>query len=54
MEPPWRSPSPALAAGGYSKQTEFVNWATGAGYRFPGFEQKWAPFDQSPDWFALD
>lgn len=25
---------PALPAAGYSKQTEFVNWATGAGYRF--------------------
>jgi hypothetical protein len=22
--------------------------------RFPSFEQKWAPFDQSPDWFALN
>jgi IPT/TIG domain len=22
--------------------------------RFPSFEKKWAPFDQSPDWFALN
>jgi hypothetical protein len=22
--------------------------------RFPSFDQKWAPFDQSPDWFALN
>jgi hypothetical protein len=22
--------------------------------RFPSFDQKWAPFDQSPDWYALN